>query len=322
MWKLPPDYQSCRLSQQQPSHRTLLWFWYFPAVAVLLDFWPFPEKLWPCHAVWSYEVPGYFPCWKRHHWHILYQTWFTPVSVNTSHNTPKSFLSSKFKPNNQSEVDIDCKPDVHTTSNQPNEKKYEFYWGYKNHILVDCISSLPICELTTTAEVADSSVALDILSDTHTFFPITECTFLTDKGYDVKNIYNQAKELYNGECIIPLNKQNTKNPKLLPHGNPICDGGFAMWKDGKFSDKERTHQKFCCPLKNSKQEEYPCRHKNFYNGRKHRGCTKYISLSDDLQLSIDRNNRYSKISYFLHTECECYNSRFKNTGQGTNAGKE
>mgnify|MGYP003183431372 CR=1 FL=1 len=131
---------------------------------------------------------------------------------------------------------------IHTASNQTNEKKYEFYWGYKNHVLVDCISGLPIYELTTTANVHDSTVALDILADTHTFLPITECTFLADKGYDVKNIYNQVQELYQGECIIPLNKRSTKNPKLLPQGNPVCDAGLAMWKDGKFSDNGRTRQ--------------------------------------------------------------------------------
>ena len=153
------------------------------------------------------------------------------------------------------------------------------------------------------------------LADTHRFLPITECTFLADKGYDVKNIYNQISLLYNGECIIPLNKRNTKNPKLLPQGNPVCEAGLAMWKDGKFSDNGRTRQKFCCPLKNSKNEICPCHHKNFYNGKKHRGCTKYITIPDDLRLSVDRGSQYFKATYSLRTECERYNSRFKNTGQ-------
>ncbi|MCI5890222.1 MAG: transposase [Lachnospira sp.] len=177
------------------------------------------------------------------------------------------------------------------------------------------MSGLPIYELTTTANVYDSAVALDILADTHAFLPITECTFLADKGYDVKNIYNQVQELYEGECIIPLNKRNTKNPKLLPQGNPICEAGLAMGKDGKFSDKGRTRQKFCRPLKLSKDTDCPCHHKNFYNGKKHRGCTKYITIPDDLRLSIDRDSKYFKSNYSLRTECERYNSRFKNTGQ-------
>lgn len=169
--------------------------------------------------------------------------------------------------------------------------------------------------MTTTANISDSAVALDILADTHAFLPVTECTFLADKGYDVKNIYNQIKKLYEGECIIPLNKRNTKNPNLLSQGNPVCEAGLAMWKDGKFSDRGRTRQKFCCPLKSSKDAECPCYHKNFYNGKKHHGCTKYITLPDDLRLSIDRESRAFKNRYSLRTECERYNSRFKNTGQ-------
>ncbi|WP_324293336.1 transposase [Lacrimispora defluvii] len=239
----------------------------------------------------------------------------TPVFANTSQNNPKSFLKNKFSPDNHPKSDEDCKLGIHTASNQTNEKNYEFYWGYKNHVLVDCISGLPIYEFTTTADIHDSLVALDVLADTHSFLPVTECTFLADKGYDVKNIYNQVHTLYHGECIIPLNKRNTKNPKLLPQGNPLCEAGLAMWKDGKFSDRNRTRQKFCCPLKSSPSADCPCHHKNFYNGKKHRGCTKYITIPDDLRLSIDRNSKYFKSSYSLRTECERYNSRFKNTGQ-------
>lgn len=158
----------------------------------------------------------------------------TPIAANTSQNNPKSFLPNKFKPDHHPIADKDCMLGVHTASNQTNEKKYEFYWGYKNHLLVDCISGLPVYEMTTTANTSDSSVAPDILADTHSFLPVTECTFLADKGYDVKNIYNQVKQLYDGECIIPLNKRNTKNPKLLSQENPVCEAGLAMWKDGKF----------------------------------------------------------------------------------------
>ena len=177
------------------------------------------------------------------------------------------------------------------------------------------LSHLIIYELTTTADIHDSSVALDILASTHSFLPVTECTFLADKGYDVKNIYHQVHSLYQGECIIPLNKRNTKNPKLLPQGNPICEAGLAMWKDGTFSDNGRTRQKFCCPLKSSKHADCPCHHQNFYNGKRHRGCTKYMTLPDDLRLSIDRESISFKKNYSLRTECERYNSRFKSTGQ-------
>ena len=239
----------------------------------------------------------------------------TPINANTRQNNPKSFAKNKFSKDNQPKSDKDCGLGVHTASNQHNERNFEYYWGYKNHILVDCITGLPIYELTTSANVSDSTVALDILSQTNSFLSVDECTFLADKGYDVKAIYNTVKELYHGDCIIPLNKRNTKDHKKLASGHPICEAGLAMHKDGKFSDNGRTRQKYCCPLKSSKCASCPCDHKNRNNGKKHRGCTKYVTVPDDYRLSIDRECISFKKLYALRTEAERYNSRFKQTGQ-------
>ena len=82
--------------------------------------------------------------------------------------------------------------------------------------------------MATTTSVSDSAVALDILATTYSFLPITECTFLADKCYEVKSIYHQLKKLYNGECVIPLNRRNAKKPKLLQLGNPFCEASPAM----------------------------------------------------------------------------------------------
>lgn len=235
----------------------------------------------------------------------------TPVSANAHQITQNHMPKTSFQKNNQPKSDKDCGLGVHTASNQHNERKFEYYWGYKNHILVDCITGLPIYELTTTADVADSTVTLDILSQTNSFLSVDECTL----GYDVKAVYNTVKELYHGECIIPLNKRNAKNPKKLASGHPVCEAGLAMHKDGKFTDNGRTRQKYCCPFKRSKSGVCPCNHKNWYNGRKCRGCTKYVTLPDDYRLSIDCECISFKKLYALRTEAERYNSCFKQTGQ-------
>ena len=209
----------------------------------------------------------------------------TPISANTKQNNPKSFAKNKFAKGNQPKSDEDCGLGVHTASNQHNERNFEYYWGYKNHILVDCITGLPIFEMTTTADVADSTVVLDILSQTNDFLSIEECTFFADKGYDVKAIYNAVKDIYHGECFIPINKRNTKNPKKLSTGHPICEAGLAMHKDGKFSDNGRTRQKYCCPFKRSKSGCCPCNHKNWNNGKKTRGCSRRFMHSEQ-RLSV------------------------------------
>ena len=239
----------------------------------------------------------------------------TPVTASTAQNNPKSFLKNKFSKDNQPRNDPDCALGVHTASNQHNEKNFEFYWGYKNHVLVDCISGLPIWELTTPANVTDSAVTERILAEANQIIPVSECTFIADKAYDVKAIYNLVRDVYQGDAVIPLNPRNTRNPKKLPSGHPICDAGLAMNKDGKTTENGRTRQKFCCPFRQSKSSSCPCNHKNWNNGKKNRGCTKYVTVPNDYRLSIDRDCLSFKRTYALRSECERYNSRFKASGQ-------
>ena len=239
----------------------------------------------------------------------------TPVLANTSQNNPKSFRKNKFAKSNHPKSDKDCALGVHTATNQVNEKKAAYYWGYKSHVLTDCITGLPIYELTTPANIADSTVTIDILKRVNQFLPLEECTFIADKGYDVKAVYNTVHDIYHGDCVIPLNPRNTKNPEKLPSGHPVCEAGLAMHKDGTFSDRGRTRQKYCCPFKRSKSGSCPCNHKNWNNGKKCRECTKYVTIPDDYRLSIDRDCVTFKKIYALRSEAERYNSRFKQTGQ-------
>lgn len=151
----------------------------------------------------------------------------TPIMANTKQNNPKSFVKNKHDSKNQPKADSDCALAVYTTSNQHNERNFEFYWGYKNHIRVDCITGLPVCEVTTTADVADSTVASDILKKTSGYLSIEECSFIADKAYDVRTIYNTVHDVYHGDCTILLNKRNTKNPNKIPCGAPICEAGLS-----------------------------------------------------------------------------------------------
>lgn len=240
----------------------------------------------------------------------------TSVMANTAQNNPKSFEKGKFSKENHPSCDPACALGVHSASNQHSERRFAFYWGYKNHVLVDCISGLPLCELTTPANVTDSTVAEPVLKTASQTLSLEECTFLADRGYDVKAIYEFVRNVYHGEAIIPLNKQGTRPNKLLPSGNPVCEAGLAMHKDGKTTDGHGgLRQKFCCPYRNAKNGECPCNHKNWKNGKKNRGCTKYKTIPDDCRMSIDRSCIRFKCLYALRTECERYNSRFKGTGQ-------
>ena len=117
----------------------------------------------------------------------------TTIKANVCNNNPKAFMANKFSKKNHPTADKDCYLGVQTASNSHSEKNFEFYWGYKNHIVVDCISGLPIYEVTTGANIADYTVCIGALEKVHSFMPLDECYFLADKAYDVKDIYNTVK---------------------------------------------------------------------------------------------------------------------------------
>ena len=139
--------------------------------------------------------------------------------------------------------------------------------------------------------------------------------FVADKGYDVKSIYNTIHNEYSSECVIPLRKQSEKVLQNYLGQTLVCEAGPTMWKDGTYNDGVRTRSQFCCPLRRSKTKSCPINHKNWNNGKKHRGCFKYTTIPDNYKLSIDRTTFEFKSVYMLRAKCERYNSHFKSTGQ-------
>ena len=107
----------------------------------------------------------------------------TTVMANTKQNNQKSFVNNKYSRENHPKSDPDCALGVHSVSKQHNERRFEYCWGYKSHVLVDFISGLPLYELTTPANAADSTVAVGILAAADRTLSLKECTFLADKGY-------------------------------------------------------------------------------------------------------------------------------------------
>ena len=122
--------------------------------------------------------------------------------ANTKQNNPKSFVKSKVSKENHPKSDPDCALGVHAASNQHNERRYEFYRGYKSHVLVDCISGLPLYELTTPTSTANSTGAVDILAASDHVISLQECSFLADKGYDAKSIYHTVRNIYDSEAHL------------------------------------------------------------------------------------------------------------------------
>ncbi|MDK2800422.1 MAG: hypothetical protein PWP27_1684 [Clostridiales bacterium] len=85
-----------------------------------------------------------------------------------------------------------------------------------------------------------------------------------------------------------------------------------MHKDGKQYLKNAIKQNFCCPFRTSKDDSLcSCKHPKYFNGKKNRGCVRYITTGTNYRGSINRESVFFKKIYALRTESERYNSRWK-----------
>jgi len=118
---------------------------------------------------------------------------------------------------------------------------------------------------------------LSLLADTNNWFKLTGTNFIADKGYDVKKLYNYVRDTLHGHCFIPRNWRNSKNPPLTDDGYIVCEAGIKILKDGKQYFDGFIKQKFVCKFCNSKDDSAcPIKHPKYFNGKKHRGCTKLL----------------------------------------------
>ena len=235
-----------------------------------------------------------------------------PIFANTKLNNPKSFSKSRFKKSQVPTGDSNCKLGVHTASNDSSNKDYEYFWGYKDHLILDDKYGLPIFNLTLTANTHDVKAGEELACQAASLLPLKGKVknLIADKAFDSNPFYEAIKEILRAKVIAPL-KSNAK-AQLFDGSIPTCDAGLAMHKCGHIYRVSGIRFKFTCPFRNSKTKSCPCNHPNFQKPVKNKGCIKYrLIKSANLRNCTDRDSSTFKSLYAKRSAIERYNSRFK-----------
>ena len=235
-----------------------------------------------------------------------------PIFANTKLNNPKSFAKNKFKKDQTPAGDSNCKLGVHTASNDNNNKDFEWFWGYKDHLLLDGKYGLPIFNLTLTANTHDVKAGETLVCKATSFLDFGDKVkyLIGDKAYDSNPFYEAIKRTLAAHVIAPL-KSNSKTD-LFDGATPVCDAGLIMSKSGRIYRDSGIRFKFVCPIGHSKVKSCSCNHPNSHKAVKHKGCIKYkLIKAANLRNCSDRNTSSFKVLYAKRTAIERYNSRFK-----------
>ncbi len=215
-----------------------------------------------------------------------------PIKANVKENNLKTNVKYRYLKERPPKNDPDCRIGVFPTF-VSGKTKVEFYWGYRNHIINDAASELPLVEITLPANVRGTSVIKPQLEFVKDKLFLDPCAVMADSEYDSSTIIEYIVKSLGARPRISKNPRRgaPSTTRLTSSGVPLCIAGFKMLSRGIWWDKaqNRKRHKFVCPIKGSKKfaKDHPyCPwfHPRFVNGT---GCYRYLRVDSDIRSSID-----------------------------------
>ncbi|MEA3454690.1 MAG: transposase [Candidatus Caldatribacteriota bacterium] len=240
--------------------------------------------------------------------HLTFDSSNIPVKVKE--NNLKTSIKNRFSKTEKPKGDPESRLSIMVHFPKPFQKEFKYFWGYRNFVLSDALSELPILEETRAANIVDSKVIIPQLESVKDRFNI--CAVIADAGLDSEKVLSFIIKDLKATPYIARNLRRKKDLKVSSTGNRICLAGFEMLYWGKFKEGNRTRVKFVCPIIHSKKFRKkhpfcPWMHPQFVKGT---GCFAYTQvISEDIRKQIAYGTPKFKKVYNLRSGCERIFSR-------------
>lgn len=177
-----------------------------------------------------------------------------PIEATVKQNNLKTSVKDRYDKTQVPQGDQEARLGVNIHVPSPFQKRIHYFWGYRNHVITDTASELPVVEQTCPANKNEQKVALPLLRQLHQDFQLPIRAVTGDANYDTEAILDYIINHMNAEAVIPRNLRNTQHvPYTLRTGTPYCQAELPMYRKGKTKPRKITYCQYCCPLHWSKQ---------------------------------------------------------------------
>jgi hypothetical protein len=189
------------------------------------------------------------------------------------------------------------------------EKKIVYFWGYRNHVIFDALSELPLFEKTLPANVADCTVTIPAFKELKNYFKLKGLKgVIADAAYDSVSIRKYIRRNLKVKDFIPINpRAKRQDIKLTSDNIRICLAGLEMCPWGRFKEGNRIRRKFVCPITHLKgfatkfNHQCPINHPRFHKG----GCYAYVRIDKTYRNSaVNPNSEQFKKIYKMQSGSE------------------
>jgi len=238
-----------------------------------------------------------------------------PLPAQVKENNLKTNVKDRFNKERICKGDPGARLGVMVTFSK-SKKEISYFWGYRNHVVIDAQEELPVWEITKPANVQDSVMFIPVFDLMQAAFQFDVQAVMADGIYDSASILKYIITTLKAKPRIAQNPRNTKNPpqrNFSKAGNPLCEANIEMLARGTFYDKaqDRWRRKWVCPIHHSKKiaKKFfvcPVFHPKFFSQK---GCYAYIRVDDDIRKQIDYGSKSFKKDFKMRTGSERVFSR-------------
>ncbi len=238
-----------------------------------------------------------------------------PLPAQVKENNLKTNVKDRFNKERICKGDPDARLGVMVTFSK-SKKEISYFWGYRNHVVIDAEKELPLWEITKPANIQDSVMFIPVFNLIQKTFQLNVHAVMADAIYDNASILKYIITTLKAKPRIAQNPRNTKNPpqrNFSKTGYPLCEANLEMLGYGTFYDKiqNRWRRKWVCPIYHSKKiaKKFficPVLHPKFFSQK---GCYAYIRVDEDIRNQIDYGSVSFKKDFNLRTGSERVFSR-------------
>jgi hypothetical protein len=235
-----------------------------------------------------------------------------PIASWVKENNLKTALRhSRFDKTTPPKGDSDARVGVriHFPS-QRSKGRVDYYWGYRNHVLSDLESELPLWEITEPNSVGETSVAIPLLDSARSDLGVEYVSVTGDAEYDAESILKHIVELQ-AQPFIARNRRRSQNTSgfRFEGQHVICPANLRMYRRGKMTVKGVTYIQYSCPFYYGEHPGMlmcPVDHPKFSDQK---GCNYLQRLTESIRDTIPYGTEVFKEHYNRRTAAERIFSR-------------
>ena len=160
-----------------------------------------------------------------------------PIVIHLKENNLKTSVADRFDKTRIPEGDPDARLGVIIHYPAPFTKRVHYFWGYRNHVVNDIHSELPLAEITVPANVHEVRMAPSLLRELKETYHLPMAHVMGDANFDSEAFLRFIVNDLLSSPIIPHNPRSESGDYTLQGTDVICQAGLPMYRKGKMRPK-------------------------------------------------------------------------------------